>query len=213
MHLVCALEFERSALAALARRRGWTLHCCGPRATGVERWAGSGTAPPHGATVVLAGVAGATSPIDAGRAVPVATVVDGRGGEWTPSFGTSAPRTARCLSAEEVLTSTEAKDRAARNHGADLVDMESAAFARTAAARGWRWAVVRGISDTVDETLPDGIGGWVDDRGRLRIWQVVRAIIARPSLLVRLRVLRARSVGAMRAVVAALEAMPEAGAP
>jgi hypothetical protein len=73
--------------------------------------------------------------------------------------------------------------------------------------------VVRGISDTVDETLPDGIGGWVDDRGRLRIWQVVRAIIARPSLLVRLRVLRGRSVGAMRAVVAALEAMPEAGAP
>jgi hypothetical protein len=41
----------------------------------------------------------------------------------------------------------------------------------------------------------------------------VRAIIARPSLLVRLRVLRGRSVGAMRAVVAALEAMPEAGAP
>jgi adenosylhomocysteine nucleosidase len=213
MHLVCALEFERSALAALARRRGWTLHCCGPRAAGVERWAGSAAAPPDGATVVLAGVAGATSPIDAGHAVAVATVVDGHGGEWAATFGTAASRTARCLSAEAVLTSTEAKDRAARNHGADLVDLESAAFARAAAARGWRWAVVRGISDTVDETLPDGIGEWVDDRGRLRLWRVVRAIVARPSLLVRLRTLRARSVGAMRAVAAALDAMPEGGVP
>jgi hypothetical protein len=90
--------------------------------------------------------------------------------------------------------------------------MESAAFARVASARRWKWAVVRGISDTVDETLPEGIGDWVDDRGRLRIWAVVRAIIARPVLLVRLRSLRARSVAAMRAVAAALESMPAGGA-
>ena len=213
MHVVCALEFERSALAPLARQRGWTLHCCGPRAGGVERWAGSDAAPPEGETVVLAGVAGATSPIDAGHAVAVAAVVDGRGGEWTPPLGTAAPRTARCLSVEAVLASTEAKDRAARNHGADIVDMESAAFATAATARRWRWAVVRGISDTVDETLPEGIGDWVDDRGRLRIWHVVRAIIRRPGILVRLRTLRARSVAAMRAVAAALESMPAGGAP
>jgi hypothetical protein len=211
MHVLCALEFERSALAALARRRGWTMHCCGPRAAGVERWAGSAEAPPAGATVVLAGVAGATSPIEAGRAVAVAKVVDGRGGEWAPPLGTAAPRTACCLSVDEVLTSTEAKDRAARTHGADLVDMESAAFARLATARGWEWAVVRGISDTVDETLPEGIGDWVDERGRLRIWQVACAILRRPGLLMRLRSLRARSVAAMRAVAAALESMPDGG--
>jgi hypothetical protein len=41
---------------------------------------------------------------------------------------------------------------------------------------------------------------------------VVRAIIARPVLLVRLRSLRARSVAAMRAVAAALESMPAGGA-
>ncbi len=162
---------------------------------------------------MLAGVAGATSPIDAGHAVAVAAVVDGRGGEWTPPLGTAAPRTARCLSVEAVLSSTEAKDRAARNHGADIVDMESAAFAKAATARRWRWAVVRGISDTVDETLPEGIGDWVDDRGRLRIWHVVRAIIRQPGILVRLRTLRARSVAAMRAVAAALESMPAGGAP
>ncbi|MFM8872608.1 MAG: hypothetical protein ACKOJI_04510 [Phycisphaerales bacterium] len=212
MHIVCALDFERSALSALARRRGWTLQCCGPRAAGVNRWAGSPAAPPEGATVVLAGVAGATSPIDAGHAVAVGRVVDGRGGEWTPPIGTATPRTARCLSVDEVLASTEAKDRAARNHGADLVDMESAAFARAASARGWRWAVVRGISDTVDETLPEGVGDWVDGHGRLRIWHVVRAILRRPTLLVRLRSLRARSVAAMRAVAAALESMPAGGA-
>lgn len=212
MHVLCALEFERSALSALARRRGWTVHCCGPRSAGVERWAGSADAPPEGATVVLAGVAGATSPIEAGRAVAVGHVIDAHGGEWTPPVGASAPRPARCLSVDQVLTSTEAKDRAARNHGADLVDMEAAAFARVASARRWQWGVVRGISDTVDETLPEGIGDWVDDRGRLRIWAVVRAIIARPVLLVRLRSLRARSVAAMRAVAAALESMPAGGA-
>jgi hypothetical protein len=73
--------------------------------------------------------------------------------------------------------------------------------------------VVRGISDTVDETLPEGIGDWVDDRGRLRVWHVVRSIIRRPGLLVRLRTLRARSVAAMRAVADALESMPAGGVP
>ncbi|MFM8818554.1 MAG: hypothetical protein ACKOHI_11905 [Phycisphaerales bacterium] len=45
--------------------------------------------------------------------------------------------------------------------------------------------MVRGISDTVEETLPEGIGDWVDGHGRLRIWHVVRANLRRPALLVR----------------------------
>jgi hypothetical protein len=90
--------------------------------------------------------------------------------------------------------------------------MESDAFAREAQARGWQWAVVRGISDTVDEALPAGIESWVDDRGRLRIVQVVLAIMANPALLRRLHRLRSRSRAGLAAADAAMRSLDAEGA-
>ncbi len=213
LHVVCPLEFERSVLARLGTGRGWTHHCAGPGRAGIERWAAGPAAPPAGARVVLAGVAGAIAPVDAARAVVAGTVIGPSNEEWVPTLPGAAGGPMRIVGLDHVLASVESKDRAARTHRADVVDMESAAFAREAQARGWQWAVVRGISDTVDETLPQDIGSWVDERGRLRIWRVVRAIVANPMLLRRLHRLRARSLAGLAAADAALKSLDAGGAP
>jgi hypothetical protein len=207
MHVVCPLEFERSVLARLGRNRGWTFACSGPGAAGIDRWAAGPDAPPPGARGVLAGLAGAIAPLDASKAVVPGKVIDGAEGAWVPTLPGAASQPLCCVGLDHVLGSVEAKDRAARAHHADIVDMESAAFARAAEARQWQWAVVRGISDTVDESLPKGIEGWVDDRGRLRIWHVVRALMANPFLLRRLHRLRTRSLAGLAAADAALRAL------
>jgi len=76
MHLVSPLEFERSALRALARERGWPLDRSGPGAPGIRHWA-TGAAIPPGSLVVLAGVAGSLRERPApGEAVEVSAVVD-----------------------------------------------------------------------------------------------------------------------------------------
>jgi hypothetical protein len=212
LHVVCPLEFERSALARMGRGRGWTYHCSGPGRAGIERWAAGTDAPPAGARVVLAGVAGAIAPLDPAKAVVAGTVVGPSNEEWAPTLPGAAGGPMRVVGLDRVLASVEAKDRAARTHRADAVDMESAAFAREAQARGWQWAVVRGISDTVDEAMPAGIESWVDDRGRLRIVQVVLAIMANPALLRRLHRLRSRSRAGLAAADAAMRPLDAEGA-
>ena len=207
MYIVCPLEFERRSLAALARARGWTLVRTGPGAAGIDRWAHGDELPPAGTRVVLAGLAGATAPLSADRAIRVGTVVDHEGNEW-PAPGVPEPdRAFRCLCVSHVLAKPEAKDRAARQWRVDLADMESAPFARLASERGWDWAIVRGISDGVDESLPEGIEGWTDANGCTRLWKVIASILVTPTLLPRLRTLRDRSRRAMRAVAAALDRM------
>jgi hypothetical protein len=210
MYIVCPLEFERRSLAPLARARGWTLVRTGPGTAGMDRWARGADLPPAGARVILAGLAGATAPLSPDRAIRVGTVADQEGNEWTAPGVPEPDRAFRCLCVSHVLANPEAKDRAARQWRVDIADMESAPFARLATARGWDWAVVRGISDGVDETLPEGIEGWTDADGCTRLWKVIASILRAPTLLPRLRVLRDRSRRAMRAVAAALDRLEPA---
>ena len=210
MHLVSPLEFERSALRSLAGARGWSLDRSGPGAGGIARWAARAAIPP-GSVVVLAGVAGSLRATPSpGEAVEVSAVVDEAGRRFAPEGHlTTLPR-ARCLSAPEPIESTEAKRAEAARDRADVVDLESAEFARIAIERGWRWHVVRGISDGHLDALPPGIDRWTDADGRTRIGAVCGALLRRqatPGDLVRIG--RA-STAAMKAVSAALGAVQSA---
>ncbi len=106
-----------------------------------------------------------------------------------------------------TLTSPEAKREWAARTGSDLVDLESAAFARVAEENRWRWAIVRGVSDGPDTTLPADIDTWVDAIGRTRIGRVARAMLRGRVTLGQLMRLRTDGNAAMSAAAAVIERM------
>lgn len=91
--------------------------------------------------------------------------------------------TARVVEVGSIVTTPAEKGRLAAATRAQLVDMESHAFASCAEAAGLRWAIVRGVSDGADETLPAELADFVDARGETRATRVLAAILRRPSLV------------------------------
>jgi hypothetical protein len=172
--VVCPLEFERRALDRAGLGDRCRLVCCGPGRQGVGRWAaGRDLSGP----VILCGLAGAvTGSFQVRQAYAAAAVVTDDGTRLEPTLGASPDPAPLIASAEHTLVTPQAKQDWARTTGADLVDLESAAFARTAADRGWPWAIVRGVGDGPQTALPAGIDGWVDDHGRTRGSAVCRAV-------------------------------------
>jgi hypothetical protein len=204
MFVVCPLEFEAKALRRTARERGWQLEFIGPGARRMERWAGFAVLPP-GSLVVLAGVAGGLTEAHRAGAFRVGSVTTTGGGEWRAEVpATWHEPTVRCLAADHVLATPADKRAAAQATGAAIVDLESAAFARVASVRGWRWAIVRGISDAVDDVLPAGIDRWTDAYGCTRLGEVATSLATRPWTIPQVIALGRRSDDAMRAVDAAL---------
>ncbi len=110
-------------------------------------------------------------------------------------------------SVDRTLTTSQAKRDWARQTGADLVDHESVAFARTATDRGWPWAIVRGIGDGHETLLPDGIDAWVDDRGRTRAAAVCAAVATGRAGVRQLIRLRSDSLAALRAAAEIIRPM------
>jgi nucleoside phosphorylase len=117
------------------------------------------------------------------------------------------------VSVAAPLADADAKRAERARSGADVVDMESAAFAREAMARGWRWTIVRGISDGALDALPADVADWTDADGRTRAARVAVALLRRPALARDMARLGARSRRAMAAVARALdEAIGSTGA-
>jgi len=105
---------------------------------------------------------------------------------------------------EHSLTSPADKRAWRDEHGTDLIDLESEAFARAASAAGVSWAIVRGVSDGVDDALPDSIDSWVDADGRVRRAVVAKAVLGNLAMVSAMRRLGARSKKAMSAVAEVL---------
>jgi hypothetical protein len=91
-------------------------------------------------------------------------------------------RTGIVISAAAPVCRASEKAALAERTGADLIDLESAAFAAAASSRGWRWGIVRGVSDTAHSDLPPDVGLWIDRLGRLRWAALLVAIARRPVL-------------------------------
>lgn len=139
-----------------------------------------------------------------GEAIEAAAVVDGDGRLFVPDRAlTDLPRV-RCLSVASPLGTPEEKRAEAARDRADVVDLEAAEFARAAVARGWRWRVVRGISDGHLDALPAGIERWTDDDGRTRLGAVAAALLRRQATAGDLVRIGRASAAAMRAVAHAL---------
>lgn len=114
------------------------------------------------------------------------------------------------LTARKILAIPDEKRSAGKNTGAQLVDCESAALAAWATNVGIRWGVLRAVSDSVDQALPDGMDSWMTDRGTLRPWNVTRDLLRQPAMITQMRRLGRHSAHAMTELRHRLELMTAA---
>jgi adenosylhomocysteine nucleosidase len=184
----------------------------GPAATAIHRWFDENQARAASARwIILAGLAGGLDPeIQPGRGYVISTVISHDDRRHVASI--SADECARVESpntshATATITSTDhvvssPADRAALREatGAQLVDMESAAFAERAKQLGARWGIVRGVSDGVNSLLPRGLDHWVDESGRTRLGSVIMSLLRHPGDLPRTIALARASRAALRAI-------------
>ncbi|MEM7190145.1 MAG: hypothetical protein AAF439_11085, partial [Pseudomonadota bacterium] len=82
---------------------------------------------------------------------------------------------------EAILTAPSQKAAVAEQTGALAVDMESIPLALAGINAGLPVFVVRAVADNVELQLPDLAIGALDDRGRIRPWRAVRALMADPT--------------------------------
>jgi nucleoside phosphorylase len=194
--VVCPLRFERDIVRRTVRVNA-SVACCGLGAEAVRTWAR--TQDEHHDAIVLVGTAGALDPtIRAGTARGVTEVIDvDTGRTWTPPLSVASPD-CRAVQTHAPVTGAARIDlRAASN--AAIVDMESVAFAQAAEAAGWRWGIVRGVSDDADHELPPEVTSFTAENGRTRPLGIALALARRPQLARELIGVRRRAIDAMRA--------------
>jgi adenosylhomocysteine nucleosidase len=209
--VVCPLEFERQALRRAGIERLAQLHCCGRGAEAACRWAEeSALACGAASMVLLAGLAGSLCDQRPARSAMIAdAIVSARGDRFVPALLDSAPHAPTIVTSSLHEVSSAQKRELARSTGAHLVDLESVAFAQQAAARGWRWGVVRGISDDLATTLPSGVEQWTDASGRTRHWRVAASLLRRPGQVGAVLRLGRDSAAAMRGVASLVRCLLE----
>ena len=210
--ILCALGFELKVLARLGLGRRCDLRCCGPGPDALDAWAhglGASDRP-----VILAGLAGALRDgIAAGSAHVITCVRDEHDDPerfWRPPLRGAAGEggereSCTVVSCRSLVITADARRALAQRTGADLVDLESAAFAAAASSLSWRWGVIRGVSDEASSDLPEGLAQWIDGRGRSRADRFLLAACRRPSVLGAALRLRRNGIAAMRGVGARIE--------
>ncbi len=198
--IVCPMAVERSGLQLGLRLRdplpSHRVDVSGPGATAIERWQATIVdAPP---LIVLVGVAGAlASQLAPGDASLVTEVVLASGARLRSPVGGEGWSVA---AADRIVATIDAKRALATTSGAEIVDMESGAFATVAERRGWRWAIIRGISDSASDELPSEINRLVDRNGNTRPLAAAALLLRKPHLLPRLRLLGQQTTRAMASV-------------
>jgi hypothetical protein len=201
--IVCALEFERAILRRSELGDRCEIVCSGPGERGVHAWVSH--ANPQG-PVVLAGLAGALRPgIRAGSAWCIREVIVPDGpSKLIPSLTFDRVPSAAVTSTSHAVTTPLARQQLHQQTGADLVDLESVAFAQVAVERNWEWAIVRAVSDDCAMTLPADIDTWIDESGATRISAVMRSTLRSPRIIPMLRQLRRSSRAAMTSLAQTL---------
>ncbi len=214
--MLCAMQFESNiAIKRLGNR-------CVIRTIGVGKYCakelgalakefGAGT------NVILCGLAGGLSArAQLGQAYVASHVTAPNGvvipAPWMP-IGVNAPPPASqdlaCVDthtkalalplfcADVLLADTQIKAQTARQFSCDMVDMESAYFARVCAQAGWRWLIIRGVSDDIDTQLPPGVFNFVNAAGAPRPMAIALHVATHPWEIPSLRHLGRMSTLAM----------------
>ena len=182
-------------MRTLARRHGWSLQVTGIGGKAVT--AAVNAATPN-APVILAGVAGALrgAPFTSGSAWKVREVVTADSVLTSPLLDEGI----RVTQADGIVATPEDKTALAEVTGADIVDMESTAFALAAEASGRPWAIFRGVSDGIEHSLPPGCDQWFDAQGGIRPLRAALDLVKNPVDLLHILQFARRTRHAMHAV-------------
>ncbi|MCE9620339.1 MAG: hypothetical protein K8R92_10605 [Planctomycetes bacterium] len=212
--LLCPTSFENRRIEPRLRPLFTAIHTIGvgEHCTHALRTLAGQFGP--GTTAILAGVAGGlTNQARAGHAYAISQVTtqDGRTipARWIPNGAETLP----LFSSPVVLSDAQVKLVAARKFHSDLVDMESHHFVDTAQQAGWRWLIVRGVSDDHESQLPEAVMNFMEPSGHTRSHAVAFHLATRPwhiPLMMRLGRASTAAMGAASAVIekALREQMP-----
>lgn len=119
---------------------------------------------------------GASCGVQAGTAYEVGEVIDSVSGERYPTSAAANP--IKLVTLDHVAGRDE-KRRFAESHGVSLVDMEAAAVAREARARGIPFYCWKAVTDIASEDLPD-FNYFLDQEKQLRTRQVATYALTHP---------------------------------
>ncbi|MGA1267054.1 MAG: hypothetical protein ACO32J_07750 [Phycisphaerales bacterium] len=204
MLVLCPTHFEASHVRRLLQPRGLRAHVIGVGGSCEPRLRAIAAAHPGPHRAVLVGIAGALRPQAAvGTAYQAERVIDEFGATHLPSGSAAGPRLP-LLCARDVVVGASAREAAASRSGAAMVDMECGPFARVAAQAGWRWAVVRGISDDAAAELPPEVMRWLRLDGRLNVPHLAADLLRKPRLWGAVRSMHRHASVAMRGAASLL---------
>ena len=114
--------------------------------------------------------------VASGSAYNVAGVIDARTGE---RFHCEAGAGELWLATSSKVAGRAEKRRLASTYDAALVDMEAAAVARLAAMRRIPFYAIKGVSDGLNDWLPD-FNPYIDPDGRFRLVPFALSCVVRP---------------------------------
>ncbi|HXO18567.1 MAG TPA: hypothetical protein VOA87_01450 [Thermoanaerobaculia bacterium] len=148
-------------------------------------------APP---AIFVLGVAGGLSPgLAAGDLLAAERVLDGDGDAPPPdaawlarALATGRAQRGTAVSADRILVGRREKEKLVRSLGtvsAAIVDLESAAYGRAAAAAGIPYLVLRAVLDRADEDLPLDFNRCRTAAGGVSDARVVGRALLRPRVL------------------------------
>ena len=180
---------------------GQTVLVCGGIGSEAARRATEAVIALYAPDLVLSvGFAGALEPaLKVGEIVSPSRVVDANDGSSVET-GTGCG----VIVSSSTIAGPEQKQKLAESYGAQAVDMEAAAVARGAQARGVRFMAVKVISDESDFAMPT-IDRFVDGKGQFQTGRFVIFSASRPWLWAGVIQLARNGAKASKALCAQLE--------
>ncbi len=219
--IIFALPQERGKFVANGKTGGPQVLVTGAGETAAYTRTSSLLRSGHFASLLICGYCGALSDVPVGSVVLPNTVVAGYDGvvyqSLTPDNGMLSAldktlnqeiiRGAVLVSGSRVLLNREEKLAAARKYSLEhpaVVDMESAACARAAMELNVPWAVLRVVTDSVDDEMPLDFNALNDRNGQPHLLKIVLACLMKPSSISGLIQLGRRSSAATTSLHKAL---------
>ncbi|MBX7103247.1 MAG: hypothetical protein K1X57_04160 [Gemmataceae bacterium] len=155
--------------------------------------------------VILAGFAGSLQPtVRVGQVIVADRVFDMATGESWPATVRPRGYSSTVLCSPRAIGDSTEKRRLGVEYKADVVDMESAPFARICSERGVDWGVVRAVSDDVATDIPTDVLRLIGS-GHVRWTAAMTALARRPGVARDFWRLARDSARAARVLAAALD--------
>jgi hypothetical protein len=202
--ILCPTRFEASHVKRFARLLGADLAVIGVGCGCESAIRRTAAAHPAARVALLVGISGGLRPqATVGQAFLAERVIDERGDTHLPAIhGTWARLPLVC--SREVVVGEASRTAMAERTGAAMVDMESGPFARVATSLGWRWGVLRGVSDDAARDLPPEVMRWLRLDGGTNWLNLATDLATRPRLWPAVSSMVRHANAAMRSACAAL---------